>query len=88
MSNLNHEQAKALQMAYAATLATIQSAGPDGAPSGVVYAALMTYGCTLNQFQSLTQGMEKQGHINFNDLKFTITHKGSETLARLEQILN
>jgi hypothetical protein len=36
-----------------ALVETVREAGPLGAPGGVMYAALMTQGCTLEQFEGL-----------------------------------
>jgi hypothetical protein len=36
-----------------ALVETVREAGPLGAPGGVMYAALMTQGCTLEQFEKL-----------------------------------
>jgi hypothetical protein len=48
---------------------TIVEAGPMGAPAGHLYAALMTTGCTLDQYQQIetllisTGKVRKSGHV-------------------------
>lgn len=44
-----------------AIVSAVDAAGPLGAPGGVLYAALMGQGCTLQQFQSITGGMVGAG---------------------------
>ena len=57
------EQMKLLRVVATAILEAIRAAGPSGAPAGVVYASLMTYGCTLSQFQSMMAGLERTGFV-------------------------
>ena len=75
MTNTNTEldakQADALRHIVSAVVETIRESGPLGAPSGVLYAALMAQGCTLNQFESLmgalvrARAVRKQGECYF-----------------------
>jgi hypothetical protein len=39
----------------------VRAAGPLGAPGGHLYADLMIYGCTLEQFESIMRGMVGAG---------------------------
>lgn len=65
------KQRAALAALVSATVEAIQEAGPSGAPGGVLYAALMTQGCTLAQFESLmgalvrTGRVKQRGHLYF-----------------------
>jgi len=63
MATLNPQQAAALRMIVSAVLETIQQAGPLGAPGGHLYAALMTRGCTLSQFESLMGALVRTGRV-------------------------
>lgn len=36
---------------------------PEGAPGGILYAVLMSQGCTLNQFETLMSALVMQGII-------------------------
>jgi len=38
-------------------------AGPLGAPGGHLYAALMSAGCTLNQFEQIMSGLVQSGDL-------------------------
>ena len=55
---MNNQQIKALQ---SIGKGIIESANlsPSGAPSGVIYAALMGHGASLNQFQSIMDTLVK-----------------------------
>lgn len=55
--------AAALRAVVAAVLDSIRTAGPLGAPEGVIFAALQTQGCTLRQFQSLIDALVKAGKV-------------------------
>ena len=65
------EQAKALKAICDAVIDSVKAAGPLGAPAGTLYAALMTHGASLQQFESLMSGLvsigklRKQGHLYF-----------------------
>lgn len=56
---------------YRAILDTVRECGQDGAPSGVLYAALSARGCSLEQWQRIEANMiaggllRKQGHLLF-----------------------
>lgn len=41
----------------------VEAAGPMGAPGGHLYAALMTYGFSLHQFEGLMNGLVKAGKL-------------------------
>ena len=49
----------------------VQAGGDQGMPGGTLYAALMTYGVTLEQFESImralvdTKQVEKRGQLYF-----------------------
>jgi hypothetical protein len=42
---------------------TIQEAGPMGAPAGHLYAALMSRGCTLEQYQTIENNLLRSGLV-------------------------
>lgn len=50
-----------LQKVVGAIQAAIKAGGPLGTPGGTLYAALMAYGCTLSQFETIVGGMVKAG---------------------------
>jgi hypothetical protein len=53
----------AIAQVLAALVETIKAAGPSGAPGGVMYAALMTQGCTLEQFEALMGCLVRSGVV-------------------------
>lgn len=54
-------QVQALRSIGRAILEAVKAAGELGAPGGILYAALMAQGCTLNQFQQIMAGMVQGG---------------------------
>jgi hypothetical protein len=56
------QQAKALIALCEIILETVQEC-PEGAPSGVIYAALMSIGITPQQYESLVDVLVKSGRI-------------------------
>ncbi len=46
-----------------AVIESVKVAGPLGAPAGVMYAALMSQGCTLDQFNQLTGALVGMGKL-------------------------
>lgn len=81
--SLTKKQVIAVQQVGLAVLEAIQAAGELGAPSGVLYAALLHQGCTLTQFQSLTGSMERRGFVVQESDCFTITHAGETFITQL-----
>ena len=60
---MTNQQIKALQ---SIGKGIIESANlsPIGAPSGVIYSALMGHGASLSQFQSIMDTLVKHGFLN------------------------
>ena len=52
-TTMTSAQARALALIVEAVIDAVKTAGPTGAPGGVLYAAMMSFGCTLQQFESL-----------------------------------
>ena len=59
---MTNQQIKALQ---SIGKGIIESANlsPTGAPSGIIYSALMAHGATLNQFQSIMDTLVRSGFL-------------------------
>ena len=57
------EQIKALQAIANAIIETVRESGPLGAPSGIMYAALMAQGCSLEQYQQIMSGLVRAGKL-------------------------
>lgn len=84
---MNNEQIRTIQRIGLAVLETIQEAGELGAPGGVLYATLMTQGCTLNQFQTLMAPLERQGYVAHEADCYTITPQGETFIGKLRTVL-
>lgn len=63
MSKPTDAEAHALRLLVLASLEAIAAAGPAGIPAGLLYAVLMTQGCTLNQFESLMAALVTTGKV-------------------------
>jgi hypothetical protein len=57
------EQVKALRDIADMIVLTVKESGPIGAPGGVLYAALMTHGCTLHQFEQIMGALVRAGKL-------------------------
>ena len=57
------EQSRALRIIARAILDTVAETGPLGAPGGHLYAALMTQGCTFDQFTKIMSGLVQAGYL-------------------------
>jgi hypothetical protein len=61
----------ALKLIADAVVDSVREAGPLGAPAGPLYAAIMTYGMQLYQFDALMDALvgagklRKSGHLYF-----------------------
>lgn len=68
---LNAEHIFKLKAVMDAVVETVAESGPHGAPGGVLYAALMQYGCTLDTFEKIMEALvqagrlERHGHLYF-----------------------
>ncbi len=60
---MTHAQATALKQICDAVIDTVKQSGPMGAPGGILYAALMAYGCSLSQFESLMGALVRAGKL-------------------------
>ena len=56
-------QLKALRQISMAILGMIREIGPSGAPGGTIYAALMTHGCTFEQYEQIMSGLVGAGLV-------------------------
>ena len=75
------EQTKALRAIGHAILESIAAAGSLGAPSGVLYSALMAHGCRLSQYQSIMAGLERAGLVSQSAHCYTLTGAGRKAIG-------
>ncbi len=60
-----------IETVKSAIVESVQAAGPLGCPGGSLYAALMSYGCTLETFERFMallikeRKLEKRGQLYF-----------------------
>jgi hypothetical protein len=68
---MTNEQLTALGRLFIAIIEAVESAGPDGAPGGTIYAALSTFGVSLTTYEALMNALvvrgklTKRGHFYF-----------------------
>jgi hypothetical protein len=82
---MNPQQIEAAQRIGKLVLETINELKPLGAPSGVLYAGLMTAGCSKSQYDSLIDSLARNGLITNNeDHCLHITSQGETFLGKLQ----
>jgi len=70
---MTEQQATAMRLIFSAVIESVKAAGSLGAPGGIIYAALMTQGCSLSQFQSLMSALVRSGKLTQEgDLYFAV----------------
>lgn len=87
-NTLNQQGKITLANITLAVLEAIQESAPVGAPGGIIYAALMQQGATLNQYNSLMGCLVRSGHITQEMDVFQITPKGEATVTSLRAVFN
>lgn len=60
---MTKEQRDELCLIGDAIVDTVRKSGPTGASGGVLYAALMTHGCSLAQFEAIMSALVHIGKI-------------------------
>lgn len=63
MSNPTSAEVRALLAVLDGIMEAVRVAGPMGAPGGVMYAAMMAQGCTLDQFNQIMSAMVRAGKL-------------------------
>jgi len=61
---MNIQQAQALRQVAKAVIDTVKESGDLGAPGGIMYAAMMAQGCTLEQFEAIMGGLIRAGRLS------------------------
>jgi hypothetical protein len=54
---------QALRLICDAIIETVKKAGESGVPGGVIYTALMTQGCTMQQYEEIMGGLVAVGKL-------------------------
>jgi hypothetical protein len=73
---MTRQQAQALQRIGGAIIEACDAAQPFGAPGGHLYAALMSQGCTLEQFEQIMAGLQRAGMVEREGECYRATDKG------------
>ena len=60
---MSQNQMKALRAIADGIIQACKAAGPLGAPGGHIYAALMSQGCTLEQYNGIMAGIVGTGML-------------------------
>jgi hypothetical protein len=60
---MTKEQIAAIRALADTVVEAVGEAGELGAPGGVIYAALMQYGCNLSQYESLMSALCRAGRL-------------------------
>lgn len=84
--SLNNQQVQAVQRIVLAMLETIQESA-DGAPEGVLFAALQTQGCSLQQFQTLLQPLVERRYVTNEDHLLHVTTEGEAFITTLRHLV-
>lgn len=66
-----------------AVLDSINAAGVQGAPNGVIYSALMAFGATLDQHTKLITFLKDQGYVIERAHVLFLTDAGRKMLDKL-----
>ena len=82
MSTPNSKTQVAL-LIMSALLEAIHAAGDQGAPSGVLYAGVMTFGMNIHQYQSIIDTMRDNALITVSGNLLRLTPTGVTTMQRL-----
>lgn len=57
------QKVQAVMAMMDAILEVVEESGPVGVPAGPMYAAFMSWGCSLEQFQQLMDGLVRGGFL-------------------------
>ena len=74
----------AFNVAAAGIISAIAAAGQEGAKGGILYGALMANGYSLNDFQLITNGLERTGIVAKAGQLYTLTAKGRALNAQID----
>lgn len=87
MSSMRPTQIKTLALVSLAVIEAVEVAGMQGAPGGVLYAAMQAQGATLTQFQSLMGTLTRPGYLSLEDDCYRSTTSTPAIKAKLTRIL-
>lgn len=89
MTAPTNQQRDAFIRIASAIIDTVKEMGEQGAPAGIMYAALMGYGCSLNQFESIMSILVRAGKLTkHGDLYFHPLHDTLRKELHVSQEIN
>lgn len=77
------EQIKALQVMCDVILTAVEAGGTLGAPSGILYAAFMSSGCTLSMYEDIMRGLCRAGMVTLRAHCYHLTQAGKQRVDSL-----
>lgn len=81
---MNQQQIEVAQRIGLGILEAVDAGGDVGAPGGVLYAAMMANGASLNQYQSFMGGLVNKGMLVLEDDCYHMTDAGRRFMAILK----
>lgn len=75
MTNNHADTIFAMKVILDSIVESVQEAGPQGVPGGILYAAMMSHGVTLTQFETImgalvrAERLTRRGHLYFAEAK-------------------
>ena len=86
-TNLSAHQLHALATASLGVIEAVEAGGEQGAPAGVVYAAMQAQGASFTQFLSLMSTLVRPGYLTLEDNCYCQTTTTDGLKAKLTRTL-
>lgn len=87
MSRMTPTQIHALATVSLGVIQAVEVAGEQGAPAGVLYAAMQAQGASFTQFQSLMGTLVRPGYLTVEDNCYRSTPTTLELKTKLTNTL-
>jgi hypothetical protein len=87
MNRMSPTQVRALAQVSLGVLEAVEASGDQGAPGGVLYAAMQAQGATLTQFESIMRTLTNPGYLVLADECYHSTSKTPELKIKLTNTL-
>lgn len=87
MSRMTPTQVHALATASLGVVEAVEAGGEQGAPAGVLYAAMHAQGASFNQFENLMATMVRPGYLTLDENCYRITDTTQILKTKLTNIL-
>ncbi|MFC5550327.1 hypothetical protein [Massilia aerilata] len=87
MSHMTPTQIRAVATISLGVIEAVEAAGEQGAPAGVLYAAMQAQGASFNQFMSLMGTLVRPGYLTLEDNCYRSTPTTPELKTKLTNTL-